>query len=115
MDCAEPGETLRSRPLTGSEYEIETIIPELEMSPVRCAAFEPPDVSRTGPREAAQLLFGEADRRALVIGEDARLRLVAPGHAETGERSVLYVALTRARRSATITGYGKLSGLLPQG
>ena len=50
------GETLRIRPLTGSEYEIETIIPELELSPVRYAAFDPPDISRTGGREAAQLL-----------------------------------------------------------
>ena len=57
------GETLPIRPLTGSEYEIETIVPELEMSPVRYAAFDPPDISRTGPREPAQLLFGEADRR----------------------------------------------------
>jgi superfamily I DNA/RNA helicase len=48
---------------------------------------------------------------AVAAAEDG----VARRNAETGERSVLYVALTRARRSATITGYGKLSGLLPQG
>jgi superfamily I DNA/RNA helicase len=34
---------------------------------------------------------------------------VAQRNAETGERSLLYVALTRARRSAIITGYGQIS------
>jgi superfamily I DNA/RNA helicase len=37
---------------------------------------------------------------AVVDAEDA----VAKRNADTGERSLLYVALTRARRSATITG-----------
>jgi superfamily I DNA/RNA helicase len=37
---------------------------------------------------------------------------VAKRDAETGERSLLYVALTRARRSATITGYGQASPFL---
>jgi superfamily I DNA/RNA helicase len=37
---------------------------------------------------------------------------VARRNAETGERSLLYVALTRARRSATITGYGPASPFL---
>jgi superfamily I DNA/RNA helicase/plasmid maintenance system killer protein len=37
---------------------------------------------------------------------------VAKRDAETGERSLLYVALTRARRSATITGYGDMSPFL---
>jgi superfamily I DNA/RNA helicase len=32
--------------------------------------------------------------------------------AETAERALLYVALTRAKRSALITGYGKLSRFL---
>lgn len=50
------GDALRIRPLTGSEHEIETIVPELEVSPVRHAAFDPPDISRTAGREAAQLL-----------------------------------------------------------
>jgi superfamily I DNA/RNA helicase len=31
---------------------------------------------------------------------------------ETGERALLYVALTRAKRSALITGYGELSPYL---
>lgn len=47
---------LRVRPLTGSEYETETIVPELETTPVRYAAFDPPEISRPGGREAAQLL-----------------------------------------------------------
>ena len=50
------GDSLRIRPLTGSENEIETIVPELEATPVRYAAFDPPDISRYGGREAAQLL-----------------------------------------------------------
>jgi DEAD/DEAH box helicase domain-containing protein len=37
---------------------------------------------------------------------------VAMRNAETGERSLLYVALTRARRSATITSYGSMSPFL---
>jgi superfamily I DNA/RNA helicase len=37
---------------------------------------------------------------------------VAKRDAETGERSLLYVALTRARRSAAITGYGDLTPFL---
>ncbi len=38
---------------------------------------------------------------------------VAMRNAETGERSLLHVALTRARRSATITSYGPMSPFLP--
>ena len=38
---------------------------------------------------------------------------VAQRNSETGERSLLYVALTRARRSATITAYGQISPFLP--
>jgi len=41
-------------------------------------------------------------------GEDA----VAKRNAETAERSLLYVALTRARRSATVTAYGTISEFL---
>jgi superfamily I DNA/RNA helicase len=37
---------------------------------------------------------------------------VARRDADTGERSLLYVAITRARRSATITAYGELTPLL---
>jgi hypothetical protein len=42
--------------LSGSEHEVETIIPSLELEPVKPAAFDPPSIERTGPREAAQLL-----------------------------------------------------------
>ena len=47
---------LSLRPLTGSEAEIETILPELEVEPVVYATFDAPDATRTGGREAAQLL-----------------------------------------------------------
>lgn len=50
------GDALRVRPLTGSEQDVETIIPGLELDPVTYASFEPPDVTYPGPREAALLL-----------------------------------------------------------
>jgi superfamily II DNA or RNA helicase len=50
------GDVLRVRPLTGSEQDVETIIPSLELDPVTYASFESPDVSYAGPREAALLL-----------------------------------------------------------
>jgi superfamily II DNA or RNA helicase len=50
------GDTLRLRPLTGSEQDAESIIPELESEPIGYAAFAPPTGDRTGPREAALLL-----------------------------------------------------------
>lgn len=37
---------------------------------------------------------------------------VAKRYVETGERSLLYVALTRARRSAAVTGYGAFTPLI---
>lgn len=46
---------------------------------------------------------------AVVDAEDA----VARRNAETGERSLLYVSLTRAKKSATIIGYGPMSPFLP--
>jgi superfamily I DNA/RNA helicase len=39
----------------------------------------------------------------------------ATRNAETSERSLLYVALTRARRSATVTGYGMISPFIASG
>lgn len=48
----------------------------------------------------------------LEVAVDDAEDAVAKRNAETGERSLLYVALTRARRSATITSYGNLSPLL---
>lgn len=50
------GDTLRLRPLTGSEEDAESIIPELEAEPIGPASFAPPTGNRVGPREAALLL-----------------------------------------------------------
>lgn len=47
---------LRVRPLTGSEDDIETLQPLLELEPVTPARFPAPDGKRLGGREAAQLL-----------------------------------------------------------
>lgn len=47
---------LALRPLTGSEAEIEAILPELEAEPVSYASFDAPNTERTGGRDAAQLL-----------------------------------------------------------
>jgi superfamily I DNA/RNA helicase len=46
--------------------------------------------------------------RALRVGEDP----VAARDAETGERALLYVALTRAKQSALVTAYGAVSPFL---
>lgn len=50
------GDSLRIRPLTGSEQEAETVIPELEAEPIRYASFDPPEIGHVGGREAAQLM-----------------------------------------------------------
>ncbi|WP_247892854.1 DEAD/DEAH box helicase [Azospirillum baldaniorum] len=50
------GDALRLRPLSGSEQEVETLVPELEIEPISPATFDPPTGERTGPREAAVLL-----------------------------------------------------------
>ncbi|MDA9337302.1 DEAD/DEAH box helicase [Planktomarina temperata] len=48
---------LTLRPLSGSEADLETIIPELEADPVTYASFEPPSLTdKVGGRDAAQLL-----------------------------------------------------------
>jgi superfamily II DNA or RNA helicase len=45
------------RPLSGSEADLETIIPELEAAPVTYASFDPPSIEdKIGGRDAAQLL-----------------------------------------------------------
>ncbi|MGM0561144.1 MAG: DEAD/DEAH box helicase [Pseudomonadota bacterium] len=49
-------QALQLRPLSGSEVEIETIIPALESEPVSYASFDPPKPERTGTRASAQLL-----------------------------------------------------------
>jgi superfamily I DNA/RNA helicase len=46
--------------------------------------------------------------QAIRDGEDA----VAKRNAETAERALLYVALTRAKKSAAITGFGEISSFL---
>lgn len=49
--------TLTLRPLSGSEDDLETIIPELEAEPVSFASFKPPTVfQKMGGRDVAQLL-----------------------------------------------------------
>lgn len=50
------GAALSLRPLSGSEAEIETILPEVEAEPVAHANFDPPNPARSGGRDAAQLL-----------------------------------------------------------
>ncbi len=48
---------LTLRPLSGSESDLETIIPELETDPVSYASFDPPTaLKKIGGRDAAQLL-----------------------------------------------------------
>ena len=48
---------LTLRPLTGSEADLETILPEMEIEPVSHARFDPPTLHhKTGGRDAAQLL-----------------------------------------------------------
>ena len=54
------GDALRLRPLTGSEQEAETLIPELETDPVTYAAFDPPTGDRPGgarPPSCSETLF----------------------------------------------------------
>lgn len=51
----ESGE-LTLRPLSGSEEEVERLLPALELDPVVAAHFPPPDGERLGPRAAAELL-----------------------------------------------------------
>lgn len=52
----EASNTLTLRPLSGSEADLETIIPELEAEPVTYASFAAPKLSKIGGRDAAQLL-----------------------------------------------------------
>ena len=52
----EANSKLSLRPLTGSEAEIETILPELEAESVVHASFDAPTANHIGGRDAAQLL-----------------------------------------------------------
>src|SRR5690349_18320947 len=47
---------MRLRPLSGSELDIQTLRPSLELEPVRSASFAPPDGSSWGTSDAALLL-----------------------------------------------------------
>jgi superfamily II DNA or RNA helicase len=48
---------LTLRPLSGSESDLETIVPEIEIEPVTYASFAPPSLTdKSGGRDAAQLL-----------------------------------------------------------
>ena len=49
-------ETLRLRPLGGSDEDIQVIIPHLELTPVESATFPPPDSSRPGSYSSGLLL-----------------------------------------------------------
>jgi superfamily I DNA/RNA helicase len=66
--------------------------------------------------EFEHMLIAPANRglvpldRATRDGEDA----VARRNAETAERALLYVALTRAKKSAAITGFGEISPFLTE-
>ena len=51
-------DTLTLRPLSGSEDDLETIIPEIEAEPVLDAQFDPPTLSKTDEGDAAQRLSG---------------------------------------------------------
>ncbi len=58
---------LRLRPLGGSDYDVITLAPELELSPVEPATFAPPDPSQPG-NHAAALLLRDALRLKLRAG-----------------------------------------------
>lgn len=49
-------ETLRLRPLGGSDEDIQVIIPHLELTPVESATFPPPDSSHPGSYSSGLLL-----------------------------------------------------------
>jgi superfamily II DNA or RNA helicase len=49
-------DVMRLRPLSGSELDVQTLRPSLELEPVRSATFPPPDGSSCGTSDAALLL-----------------------------------------------------------
>lgn len=49
-------ESLRLRPLSGAESDVQVLRPSLERRPVRSARFSPPDVGRTSTQDGARLL-----------------------------------------------------------
>ena len=58
-------DTLTLRPLSGSEDDLETIIPEIETEPVLDAQFDPPTLSKTDEGDAAQRLSGSVAAQLL--------------------------------------------------
>jgi superfamily II DNA or RNA helicase len=60
-------ESLNLRPLSGSEADAQTILPEVEIDPVLPATFPAPDGARVGTQDEAQLLR-DAFRLALRRG-----------------------------------------------
>lgn len=91
-------EWLKLRPLTGSELEVETIHPALEMEPVKQASFDPPDFQRAGGREAAQLLR-DALRLSLRRGAGP---FRAAGHINFEPRPYQLAPLMMALRQETV-------------
>ena len=49
-------DVMRLRPLSGSELDVQTLRPSLELAPVRSASFAPPDGTAWGTSDAALLL-----------------------------------------------------------
>ncbi len=58
---------LNLRPLSGSEADAQTLIPDVELNPIVPATFPAPDGSRIGPQDEAQLMR-DAFRLALRRG-----------------------------------------------
>ena len=48
--------TLRLRPLSGAESDVQVLRPALERRPIRPARFSPPDPSRAATQDDARLL-----------------------------------------------------------
>ena len=61
------GDKLNLRPLSGSEADAQTLLPDVELEPVMPATFPAPDGSRIGPQDEAQLMR-DAFRLALRRG-----------------------------------------------
>lgn len=64
--------------------------------------------------EFEHMLIVGANRGAVPLDQAIRdvEDAVARRNAETGERALLYVALTRSKKSATVTAYGEMSPFL---
>ncbi len=58
---------LNLRPLSGSETDVQALLPDVELEPVVSAVFPPPSASRIGPQDEA-MLMRDAFRLALRRG-----------------------------------------------